>query len=63
MFNKLTGFTGVAAGFIVAAAIIVFANFVLHVPEGTGRFAVLILATVAFFGLALNGTLYNKQDQ
>lgn len=63
MLNKLTGFTGVIAGILLAAAIIAFANFVLHVPEGTERFAVFFLAAVAFFALALNGTAYNRQPR
>lgn len=61
MLNKLTGFYGVLAGIILAAAIIAFAHFVLQVPEGPGRFAVFFIATVAFFALAFNGTAYNKQ--
>ena len=61
MLNKLTGFTGVIAGFILAIAIVAFANFVLHVPEGPGRFVVFGVAALTFFALAFNGTLYNKQ--
>jgi hypothetical protein len=63
MLNKLTGFIGVAAGFILAIAIIAFAHFMLQVPEGGFRLLVFGIAAAVFFGLAFNGTLYNKQGK
>lgn len=65
---KITGFTAVIVGFVLAVAIIVIANFVFHVPEGAGRLGVFALAAAVFCLFAFvignrGGNLNDKAGQ